>query len=52
MFGLAVVFRAGRIRDAFAGEKYLITQTEDTMTQTSGTQRSTDQQRYPAVPQS
>ena len=43
MFGLAVAFRAGTIRDVFAGEKYLITQTEDTMTQTSGTQRSTDQ---------
>jgi pimeloyl-ACP methyl ester carboxylesterase len=43
MLGLAVAFSPGTIADAFAHSKSKPTQKEDSMTQTSGTQRGSEQ---------
>ncbi|HET9525288.1 MAG TPA: epoxide hydrolase [Pyrinomonadaceae bacterium] len=42
-FGLAVVFRAGTMRDAFAGANYGVNQEEEAVTKSSATQRTSEQ---------
>ena len=42
-FGLAVVFRAGTMRDAFAGANYGVNQEEEAVTKSSATQRTREE---------